>query len=541
VLFQKQVTLVKVTDKIIHSLNIDLVFQCNKKISCITEDLMVQKNTPEPIIETVNDVSLESELLTAIPSIFNLKLGHLLPPIILVIGDYLALVLALLSSFYLSQLIDSNIIMTEKISTHIYFVIPLIYIGLMVYRGLYLKRLLLWQLIEQLFKTVVFASVIATGLIYFSYYSNTVIPRKFLLLSGVICFIYLLVTRYLTKHLLMMLGLWQKPILLVGAGKSAELIAEAFEEDFYIGYKIIGLIDDNYLRNLTKKYPLLGGFGDVERVIKEIGIQDVIIALPEVRREYLQELVDRIQPLVSNVSILPDLFGLPLNNIDVNYFLKQKTVMLTMRNNLVHTSNILLKRIFDLVVGSIIFMVTLPIMTVLALVIKFSSPGPIFHIAKRIGQNGKEFKCYKFRTMYQDSDKLLQEYLSENSDAHEEWKRFAKLKQFDPRLTKVGKWIRAFSLDELPQIINVLKGEMSLVGPRPYLPREFEKMNKHYNTIILVTPGITGLWQVSGRNEIDFNGRLLLDSWYVRNWSFWLDVTLLLKTVKVVFTRKGAY
>jgi undecaprenyl-phosphate galactose phosphotransferase len=143
--------------------------------------------------------------------------------------------------------------------------------------------------------------------------------------------------------------------------------------------------------------------------------------------------------------------------------------------------------------------------------------------------------------MYQDGDELLAAYLRENPAAGKEWKEYAKLRGEDPRVTRVGRWLRKYSLDELPQIINVLWGDMSLVGPRPYLPRENEAIGEYKYIICSTVPGITGLWQVSGRNEVCFADRLKLDEWYVRNWNLWRDIVILLKTVKVVFGRKGAY
>lgn len=143
--------------------------------------------------------------------------------------------------------------------------------------------------------------------------------------------------------------------------------------------------------------------------------------------------------------------------------------------------------------------------------------------------------------MYENADEILQKFLSENPEYKEEWETYAKLRRKDPRVTHVGKWLRKYSLDELPQLINVIKGEMSLVGPRPYLPREREKIGSYLSVICMTVPGMTGLWQVSGRNEVAFEGRLQMDAWYVRNWSLWQDIILLLKTVKVVLGRNGAY
>ena len=159
---------------------------------------------------------------------------------------------------------------------------------------------------------------------------------------------------------------------------------------------------------------------------------------------------------------------------------------------------------------------------------------------KRIGQHGKEFPCYKFRTMCVDADARLKEYLAANPEAREEWERDFKLKD-DPRVTRVGRVLRRTSLDELPQLLNVLKGQMSLVGPRPIVKAEIPRYGSYIADFYMVRPGITGMWQVNGRSDTTYDERVQMDSWYVRNWSVWLDLSLLWKTVSVVLNHKGAY
>ena len=165
--------------------------------------------------------------------------------------------------------------------------------------------------------------------------------------------------------------------------------------------------------------------------------------------------------------------------------------------------------------------------------------GPLFYVQKRMGKNGKTFKLYKYRSMVVDADRKLKRYLLDNPDANEEFIKYKKLKN-DPRITKVGNFIRKTSLDEFPQFINVLKGDMSLVGPRPYLPREKRAMNKAYKEIIKVKPGLTGPWQVNGRSDISFEERMKIDIEYVQNESALSDIKFLLKTVKAVIKVKGA-
>lgn len=185
--------------------------------------------------------------------------------------------------------------------------------------------------------------------------------------------------------------------------------------------------------------------------------------------------------------------------------------------------------------GALLF---LPMLYV-AYMIKKDSPGDAMYNAERIGKDGKLFKCYKFRSMYINGDEILEKYLEENPDKKIEWETYHKLDD-DPRVTPIGKFIRKTSIDELPQLLNVLEGSMSLVGPRPYLPREAKEMGEALKTIVLVKPGITGHWQVNGRSNVDFINRLKMDCWYVRNRTFWMDIMLLFKTVGVVLNKKGA-
>jgi len=173
--------------------------------------------------------------------------------------------------------------------------------------------------------------------------------------------------------------------------------------------------------------------------------------------------------------------------------------------------------------------------------IKMDSKGPVFFVQDRSGKAEKRFRCIKFRSMFVDADRHFDKYLEENARAKAEWEKFKKLKTFDPRVTKVGRFLRKYSLDELPQLINVLKFDMSLVGPRPYITEELFNFSLNKSILLQARPGMTGLWQISGRSLLAFEKRLDIDEYYVRNWSFWLDLSILLKTIKVILFRKGAY
>ena len=201
----------------------------------------------------------------------------------------------------------------------------------------------------------------------------------------------------------------------------------------------------------------------------------------------------------------------------------------------------LIKRIVDIMGGLVGTILLIPITIVLYIVTLFSkeNKGPLFFEQLRIGKNGKEFRLYKFRSMVMHADEKLWEYLNNNPEAKEEYKKYKKLKE-DPRITKLGKFLRKTSLDEFPQFINVLKGDMSLVGPRPYLYREKEDMGENYNEIIKVKPGLTGYWQVNGRSNVDFDERTKMDIEYIKDRNLWFDFKILIKTILKVFRKKGA-
>ncbi|WP_338064767.1 exopolysaccharide biosynthesis polyprenyl glycosylphosphotransferase [Thermus parvatiensis] len=200
----------------------------------------------------------------------------------------------------------------------------------------------------------------------------------------------------------------------------------------------------------------------------------------------------------------------------------------------------LAKRIIDVGLSLIGGLLLLPFLALIAILIKLDSPGPVLYGHTRIGQNGRRFKAWKFRSMVKDADKVLKEYLEKHPELREEWERDQKLRS-DPRVTRIGRILRQTSLDELPQLWNVLRGEMSLVGPRPIVQDEVIKYGEKFALYIKVKPGMTGLWQVSGRNDTTYQERVNLDIYYIRNWSLWLDLYILARTVWVVLTRKGAY
>ena len=473
------------------------------------------------------------------------SLRRWLVPVIFVCSDYIAVLLAVGSAYLVRTDLLPQIITLQTFSgipdIYTYMTIPGIVIFFMHFGRMYRRRLSLWQQTEKIFEVTVYSLVFILTIMYMT---ETVkqVSRPFMLALGVFMFTFLTFGRHLVKKFLFAFELWQIPIVIIGAGKTAELLLKAFQEDDSLGYNVVGLIDDNpEVSPAFGRIPVIGNFEQTENAIKKTGVGHVVIAAPGLERGKLVELVYRLQLNSLKVTFVPDLFEIPVGTLEMETLFNEKAVLLTISNNLAQYHNLISKRLFDIVVSTLSFLFVLPVLLLIALFIRLDSPGVAIFVDKRIGKNGQIFNCYKFRTMHSNSDAVLKGYLQDNPEALTEWNQYAKLRSYDPRVTRLGKLLRKYSLDELPQFINVLKGEMSLVGPRPYLPREKEQMGYYTETIIKTRPGVTGLWQVSGRNDVTFEKRLTLDCWYIRNWSLWLDMVLLAKTIKVVFGKKGAY
>lgn len=465
-------------------------------------------------------------------------------PLLLLCVDYLAILAAQKVAMYLRQhisIFSAYYSMPDIPNLYFYFLVPVVFIAFLYNSHIYVNKMPFWEVIQKIFYAVILSMLVCITMMYFGHIAGGV-SRLYVALSGITSFTFLCIFRYIVKKILFNFNILLEPVLIIGAGKTAELVVRQFSNDTGFGAKIIGFIDDAPISNeLPRQYPVLGDFSESEAIIKKTGVKTVIIAAPGLEKYKLLELVNKIQPLVKDLSFVPDLIGVPVGNMELQKLYDAKMIMLRVRNNMSRWYNKFLKRTSDLLFGNIIFCICIPILLIIAFAIKKDSTGTIFYNAKRIGKNNREFVCYKFRTMYENADEILQQYLQRNPVVANEWSIYRKIKCDDPRVTKVGKWLRRYSLDELPQIINVIKGDMSLVGPRPYLPNERKAMGDYLNIINQNLPGITGLWQVSGRNEISFAERLLMDTWYIQNWSIWIDVVLMYKTIFVVLCKRGAY
>lgn len=332
---------------------------------------------------------------------------------------------------------------------------------------------------------------------------------------------------------------WGTPVLILGAGKTGLAVVQALRRQPGLGFRPIALLDDDSTKHgLVHEDVLVAGEVALADRYAVTGVKHAIVAMPGVPRSRLLQLLETHGSLFPHLTVVPDLFGLSslwVESKDIGGVLG-----LEIRQNLLRRGAWLAKRAMD--VGLIILFAPL-IITVcglLALVIRLDSKGPIFFAQNRLGKDRKAFRAWKFRTMVPDADRVLADYLAKHPELRKEWEKDHKLRN-DPRVTRAGRFLRKTSLDELPQLWNVLKGEMSLVGPRPIVEAEVSRYGRNFVFYTRVLPGLTGLWQVSGRNDTTYDERVALDSYYVRNWSVWLDLYILARTVWVVLAGKGAY
>lgn len=453
--------------------------------------------------------------------------------------DYVTLLSAESVTFYLRNfLFTSSYLHISWLN--FWLVFPALFLVFLHLEQLYSRRMPFYKEVERIFHSCCYGTLAVIFVLYVARIAATT-SRFFVVVFGVLAFIFLTILRYIVKHYFLRKQLLLAPIVIIGAGKTAELLVKAISEDAGLGYKIIGLLEDNKVQpGILEKYPVLGTFADAEKIIQKTGVKQVFIAAPGMDEHQLGKLIYRIQPLVKNIGVIPNLVGVPTGSVEVESMFNERLTLLRLKNNLARPLNRYIKTVFDYTLTLVGTICISPVLLLIAAWIYYDSPGPIIFKHMRVGKNGQLFPCYKFRSMCVDAKEKLAELLATDQAAREEWERDFKLKN-DPRITKSGAFLRKTSLDELPQIFNVLRGEMSLVGPRPIVQEELVRYGEFVQDYLMVKPGITGMWQVNGRSDTTYDERVQMDVWYVRNWSVWLDVMLLWRTIKAVVLRKGAY
>ena len=466
--------------------------------------------------------------------VFLRKLGG---GLILLVSDVFFLALSIFVSFLLRGLILSspmNSVPYLSIMPFILASLPLIFFLRGLYPGFGIDVIKELRLIT--YSTTIVFAIFTT--ISFLMKDPWDYSRMIYLSSWILATISVPLGRSLVRKIFGSKSWWGIPVIIIGAGGAGEKVIRSLQKHAHIGLKPIVAVDDDIDRwGYIDNIPVIGGLETLPELAKKLNIDHSIIAMPSVSRKRQQEIIKKYSKFFTHTTVIPDLFGLSslwVSTRDIGGILG-----LEVQQRLLKRSSYWKKRAFDITLSLLLGVIAMPIILLVSILIFIDSRGGAFFKQVRMGINNTRFKIIKFRTMHLDAEKKLSVLLNHNQDLREEYERYHKM-QNDPRLTRIGKFIRKFSLDELPQFINVLKGEMSLIGPRAYIPWEKVKMLGHDEMILKVAPGISGLWQVTDRNASDFEERLITDVHYIRNWSMFLDIYILARTISVVFMGRGA-
>lgn len=402
----------------------------------------------------------------------------------------------------------------------------------------YTYRKPFWFELKEIFRTLLIIFVIELAIVAFS---RLYVSRYFWSVTWLLVFTLVPLGRISIKNLLIKLGWYLKETIIIGNGKNAKEVFDALNNEPYLGFDIkLFITTEEYKSEFIEGVPVMRH--NPELLIKLVSPEftQFILAVDEenkVKQDFWLRYL--IRKGCRSISVIPDFRGIPLYGTDMSFLFSHEMVLFRVNNNLAKRSSRFIKRAFDILGASFLLIFLFPLCIPLYFLIK-KDGGKLIYGHSRIGQNKKEFKCLKFRTMVNNSDEVLERILATDKDARLEWEKDFKLKN-DPRITPIGRWLRARSLDELPQLWNVLKGEMSLVGPRPIVKEELPYYQDDVDYYLMAKPGMTGLWQVSGRNNVSYDTRVYFDTWYAKNWSLWNDIVILFKTFKVVWTKTGAY
>lgn len=402
----------------------------------------------------------------------------------------------------------------------------------------YFYRKTFWFELKEILRTLVIFAVIEIAVMAFTTWSFS---RFLWVLTWVLILILLPLARMSTKRLLDSMGLWRRDTWIIGSDSNAREAYKAISSERNLGLVIVGFVASDGgipVGGTIEQIPVIEN--DVDWLLNIDKKTQFIVAVEahqsEMRNTWLRNFMIKG---FRYVSVIPTLRGMPLDSTDMSFIFSHEVMIFRVQQNLAKWSSRIIKRIFDIVGSLCIIIILSPALIYISRKVKVDG-GPAIYGHERIGKDGRPFKCLKFRSMVVNSKDVLEQLLATDVNARKEWDATFKLKN-DPRITKIGGFLRRTSLDELPQLFNVLKGEMSLVGPRPIITAELERYNEEVDYYLSSKPGMTGLWQVSGRSDVDYETRVYLDAWYVKNWSMWNDIAILFKTIAVVLKKDGAY
>lgn len=456
---------------------------------------------------------------------------------LIILSDIVVLTAAFLLAYYLRNYFRELYPLSEYLGLLIVFV--LIWVTVLNFLGMY-RSFRTSRIKDALFvlcQSAIFSFILFGSFLYL--FKIQGVSRSLIILFLVIGFVLLGFKK------LMMIGAFRyirdkgfnfRNILLVGTGPRAQQFMKIIESHPEWGLRIIGLIDDdhNLVNKMIREYRVFGTFEDIPTIIHNNVVDEIVFVVPGLWLRKIQNIIHHCETEGVKVNVAVDIYNPEFSRMKLSRF--YSFPILTFESSPDKLGHLLIKRIFDLIFSSIILVLLTPLFLLISLLIRISGPGPIFYKQLRCGLNGRKFYLYKFRTMEIDAEKKLKDLLKYNEMQGPAFKLHD-----DPRVTPIGKFLRRFSLDEFPQFFNVLKGDMSLVGPRPPLPSEVEQYDDWQRRRLRMRPGITCLWQINGRNNItDFNEWANLDLEYIDSWSLGLDFKIFFKTIPVVLTGAGA-
>jgi exopolysaccharide biosynthesis polyprenyl glycosylphosphotransferase len=412
------------------------------------------------------------------------------------------------------------------------------------FRGLY--RLPRWTTLLDEASSIANAATTAMALVILYSFLQRFYPSRLIFVYAWVLVIGLLVLKRVVNRLirerLWLRGIGTDRVMVVGAGRAGRRIMQWLLGQPQLGYEVVGFVDDcepleelaiaTDRRVVRPRY--LGQSEDMAAIVRRLNIDEVIIALPPTEHAQMMRIMNECRAEDIDFKLVPDLFELAMDRVNIHEV--AGLPLIGIKTARIAGWNYWVKRMMDIVVSSFVLLVCAIPAAILAVAIKLDSDGPVLFRQERVGKDGRRFTCFKFRTMVRDAEQQLAAL--EGMGEIEE--RLIKMRD-DPRRTRVGKWLRRTSIDELPQFVNVLFGEMSIVGPRPPVPAEVAKYDAWHNDRLLVTPGLTGLWQVSGRSNLTFEEMVRLDLYYAEHWSPWLDIKIMLRTIPAILTARGAY
>lgn len=388
-------------------------------------------------------------------------------------------------------------------------------------------------------------AMVMAGVILFAFFANFS-PSRLIFIYVMVCgIVFMLGHRAIASAVRTRLhrkGLAVDRVLIVGDGENARRLMQSMLGQLGWGYRLVGYVSDSTgsdrINVGTERgvltCPRLGGSQDVGMLVKRYHVDEVVIVGNGRPAEQVSRIVDQCRESVVQFRIVPDLLQISMDRVDISEINGIPTI--GVRDASIKGWNAFLKRLMDILISGLGLVVLSIPMGIIAILIKKDSPGTVFYTQTRVGQYGEPFTMIKFRCMITNADQMWTELVQSVGGDGRIFKD-----PNDPRLTRIGKYLRKYSLDEVPQLINVFRGDMSIVGPRPPLPKEVVVYEDWHKQRLLVRPGLTGLWQVNGRSDLSFDEMIRLDLYYAENWSPWLDIKVLLRTVPAVLFGRGAY